>query len=86
MSEIALVFDTLQYSKEAIKAGFTEEQAEFQAEGIAKVINEHVASKRDIQDLKNYIEYVNKDLKIWIGGVLAVGISTLGILITILHR
>lgn len=52
----SIPFDTLKFAKRAEKVGFTKEQAEFQAEEIAKVIDEHVATKTDMQE-------INKDMK-----------------------
>ena len=46
----AIVFDTLQCSKRLQEAGFTQQQAEAQAEEIAMVINEQLATKRDLED------------------------------------
>lgn len=48
-------FDTLQYAKRAMNAGFTKEQAEFQAEEMGKVITDHVATKEDLNQLSKTI-------------------------------
>lgn len=44
-SNVAQIFDTLKYTKRAIAAGFTPQQAEFQAEELATVINESLVTK-----------------------------------------
>lgn len=46
-----IVFDTLQCSKRLQEAGFSQQQAEAQAEEIAKVINEQLATKQDLEHL-----------------------------------
>ena len=48
----ALVFDTLKYAKKLKTVGFTEEQAEVQAEELASVIKENLASKQDLKELE----------------------------------
>ena len=48
----ALVFDTLKYAKKLKAVGFTEEQAEVQAEELASVIKENLASKQDLKELE----------------------------------
>ena len=55
MSVMAM-FDTLAYAKKLKSVGFTEDQAEIQAEALAEIIDEKLATKQDIQDL-------NKDMK-----------------------
>lgn len=66
----SIVFDTLEYARAAEKAGFTKAQAEFQAHEFAKLINENLATKQDLKDLK-------KDLIIWIGSIIVVAVGLL---------
>ena len=47
-----LFFDTLAYAKKLKNAGFTEEQAEVQSEALAGVLENNMATKRDIADLE----------------------------------
>src|SRR3990167_3856200 len=59
-------FDTLQYAKKAKEAGFTEQQAEFQAEALealAEILDKGLATKNDITDLKKDIKNDITDLK-----------------------
>jgi len=56
---MALTFDTLQYAKRLQNAGFTEQQAEIQAETFkeqAELINDwandNLATKRDLKDVE----------------------------------
>ncbi len=81
-----ILFDTLEYAKKAKAQGFTEAQAEFQAEEMAKLarsIDEQLATKQDLKDLEEHLIY---KLTIRLGGLMITGITVLGILITILHK
>ncbi|MBI4081904.1 MAG: hypothetical protein HY423_04765 [Candidatus Lambdaproteobacteria bacterium] len=49
-------FDTLTYARKLREAGFTERQAEAQAEALRSVVEENLATKRDI-------ELVRRDVK-----------------------
>lgn len=49
----AIAFDTLSYANKLIAAGFTKQQAEVQAEAIVELINENLATKRDLQEMEN---------------------------------
>lgn len=53
-------FDTLAYAKQLKAVGFTEEQAEVQAEALAHLIDGKLASK---QDLKNSEVALRRDIK-----------------------
>ena len=63
----AIAFDTLEYTKKFISAGFTEKQAETQVEFFKTVMDEKLASKQDIDDLKRIfkqdIDDLRRDLK-----------------------
>jgi hypothetical protein len=50
--ERALTFDTLAYSKRLTDAGFTQKQAEVQAETLAEIIEQNIATKRDLKELE----------------------------------
>ena len=45
-------FDTLHYAKKLREAGFTEQQAEAQAEALRAVVDENLATKRDLKELE----------------------------------
>jgi len=47
-----IVFDTLAYSKKLRAVGFTEEQAEAQAETIITLITEQLATKADLKEVE----------------------------------
>lgn len=57
-------FDTLQYAKRAQQAGFTLQQAEFQAEEMAKVIDNHIATKEDVNELSRVTTQGFKEVRI----------------------
>ena len=52
----ALAFDTLKFAKRLKEAGFTEQQAEALAQAEAEWIEQNLATKRDIADLKRDIK------------------------------
>lgn len=68
----AIAFDTLAYAKKLKSAGFTEEQAEIQAEALAELVNEQLATKRDLQELEMRLKH---DLTIRLGGMMITGIA-----------
>lgn len=70
MNNMAAVFDTLQYAKRLKEAGFTEQQAEVQAEALAEIVDDKLATKQDLKEL----EY---RLTIKMGSFLAIGITVL---------
>ncbi|MCH9046610.1 MAG: DUF1640 domain-containing protein [SAR324 cluster bacterium] len=49
-------FDTHAYVKKLQAAGFTEAQAEVQAEAIAELVNEQLATKRDLKELETTLQ------------------------------
>ncbi len=51
MTSTTHAFDTLIYARKLKKAGFTEKQADAQAEALASVVNENLATKQDIKKL-----------------------------------
>ncbi len=53
----AMIYDTLSFSKKMVKAGFTQQQAEGQAEALIEIIDDNLATKHDIA-------LVHKDIKI----------------------
>ena len=68
-------FDTLSYAKKLQSAGFSQVQAEVQAETFLSIVQEQLVSKRDIKELEKQmhadhektqldIENVRKELKI----------------------
>lgn len=56
-------FDTLKYAKRALDAGFTKEQAEFQAEEMVKIIDDHIATKGDMKSVRSEIELLRLEIR-----------------------
>ena len=60
----AIAFDTLAYAKKLKVVGFTEEQAEVQAEALAEMVNETLATKRDLKELELVLKRDLKELEL----------------------
>jgi len=73
----AIMFDTLAYAKKLKSAGFTEEQAEVQAEALADLIDEQLATKRDLKEME-------LRLIVRLGGIQAASIAIIATLVKIL--
>ena len=59
----AAQFDTLTYAKLLREAGFTERQAEAQAEALRAVVDENLATKRDLAELEHRFELRFKEIE-----------------------
>lgn len=94
-----LAFDTLAYAKKLIAAGVSERQAEVQAEAIAELVNEQLATKRDLKELevalkrdlkelevalRHEIKELEMRLTIRLGVMLTAGIAIVAILVKLL--
>jgi hypothetical protein len=53
---VAIAIDTLAYARRLREAGFTEQQAEGQAEALAAAMTDTLATKQDLRDLESRIE------------------------------
>ncbi len=73
----AIAFDTLAYAKKLKEAGFTEQQAEVQAEAMAELVNEQLATKRDLKELE-------MSLVLRLGSIMVAGIAVIATLVKIL--
>jgi len=88
----AIAFDTLAYAKKLKAVGFTEEQAEVQAETLASIIDERLATKQDILALKQEIKRdmmelelrLKHDLTLRLGAMMAAGIAIVAALVKLL--
>ena len=76
-----IAFDTLAYAKKLKRVGFTEEQAEVQAEALAEMVNDTLATKRDLQELELRLKH---DLTVRLGGMLVAGIAIVATLVKLL--
>ncbi|MDP4027593.1 MAG: hypothetical protein Q8P42_01290 [Gallionella sp.] len=77
----AAIFDTHAYIKKMKAVGFTEEQAEVQAEAVADLINERLVTKDDL-DLR--IAELKTELVKWMLGIAAGQIALLVALLKML--
>ncbi len=73
----AIAFDALVYANKLMEAGFTKQQAEVQAEAIAELINENLATKRDLIEMENR-------LIIKLGTMLVIAMGVIATLIKLL--
>lgn len=76
------IFDTHAYIKKMKAVGFTEEQAEVQAETVADLINERLVTKADL-DLR--IAELKTELVKWMLGIAAGQIALLVTLLKLLN-
>lgn len=74
MAQTALAFDTFAYAKKLKLAGFSEQQAEVQAETLAEIIEERLATKQDLKELE-------LRLIIRLGTMMTVAIAIVAILV-----
>jgi len=83
-----IAFDTLAYAKKMKSAGFTEQQAEVQAEAFMEIVEGKIASKQDILDLKRDIKELElrlkHDLTLRLGGMMVTGIAVVAALVKLL--
>ncbi|MBF0345706.1 MAG: DUF1640 domain-containing protein [Nitrospirae bacterium] len=79
-----LIFDTHAYVKKLKAVGFTEEQAEVQAEAMSGLIEEGLATKRDLKELETSLRRDMKELElrlsIRLGTIMAAGIAAIAVL------
>lgn len=73
----SIAFDTLAYAKKLVAAGFTQQQAEVQAEAIAEIIDERLATKQDLKELEFR-------LTIRLGTMMAASIAIIAVLVKLL--
>ena len=89
---MAVAFDTLDYAKELQSAGFTPQQAEVQAKALARIVDERLATKQDIELLKHELQRDIKELEerltyrltLRMGAMLAAAVGVIAALIRIL--
>lgn len=75
------IFDTLDYCNQLKKAGVSDLQAQVQARAISKLIDEKLATKKDLRSLE---ERLTNKLTIRFGGMMISAVTILAILIKIL--
>ena len=75
---VSAAFDTLSYAKKLKSAGFTEQQAEIQAEALSEIIEERLTTKQDLHELELRLKH---DLTLRLGGMLVAGIAIVATLV-----
>ena len=84
----ALAFDALKYSKRPVEAEFTTTQAEALAEKQASLIDERLATKRDLKDLevalKRDIRESEQRVIVKLGGMIAAAVLIMTALVKLL--
>ena len=78
-------FDTLAYAKKLMVAGFTQQQAEVQAEALVEIIDEKLATKQDIKETEKILRHEMREMEqriiIRIGAML---VATIAVLVSLL--
>ena len=77
-------FDTLIYAKKLQDAGFNQKQAEAQAEALAAVVDQNLATKQDIELIRRDLKEMESRIVIRLGGMIIVGIGALAVIIKVL--
>ena len=77
----AITFDTLAYAKKFIAAGFTQQQAEAQAETFAEIIEEQLVSKQYL-DLR--LSETKADIIKWVAAMLVAQAAIVATLVKLL--
>ncbi|MBF0559029.1 MAG: DUF1640 domain-containing protein [Nitrospirae bacterium] len=83
-----MIFDTLQYAKKLREAGVPEKQAEIQAEALSEIIEDKIATRKDLKELETRLRQDIKELEyrliIKMGAMLVAVVTILGALMKIL--
>lgn len=70
----SIVFDTHLYVKKLKAAGFTEEQAKVQADALAEIVEDKLATKADLKELeinlRKELTEIKADIIKWVAGML----------------
>lgn len=83
-----IAFDTLAYANKLKQAGVPDRQAEVQAEAMAELVEERLATKRDLSELEEWIANRMNELEyrltVRLGSMLVVAVSILAALVKLL--
>ena len=83
-----IAFDTLAYANKLKQAGVPDRQAEVQAEAMAELVEERLATKRDLSELEeriaNRMNELEYRLTVRLGSMLVVAVSILAALAKLL--
>jgi len=85
----AIAFDTHAYVKKLKGVGVPEEQAEVQAEALANLVDERLATKQDLEALESNLRRDLKELEmrllIRLGSLLVVAVGVMATLVKLLQ-
>ncbi|TAN45216.1 MAG: DUF1640 domain-containing protein [Nitrospirae bacterium] len=92
MKSGALTFDTHAYVKRLRAVGFTEDQAEAQAETLAEIVEDKLATKTDLKELELNLRREMAELKAaivtdivkWVAGMLVAQAAVIAALVKLL--
>lgn len=88
MKSGALTFDTHAYVKRLRAVGFTEDQAEAQAETLAEIVEDKLATKADLKELELNLRRDMAELKVdiikWVAGMLVAQAAVIAALVKLL--
>jgi len=75
-------FDALAYAKKLIAVGFTQQQAEVQAETFAEIIDGQIATTQDLKEMELRIK---ADIIKWVAGMLVAQAAIVATLVKLIH-
>lgn len=85
---MGIAFDTLAYAKRLQAAGFTQAQAEVQAEALAEIVDERLATKQDLREqeqrLLSRMEQIEYKLTLRLGAMLVAAVGVVATLVKVL--
>jgi len=85
----SIVFDTLAYAKKLIAAGVPSKQAEVHAEALVEIVDENLATKRDLKEMELSLKRDLKEMEYrlragiikWVAGMLVAQATLLAALV-----
>ncbi|HAT50081.1 MAG: DUF1640 domain-containing protein [Nitrospirae bacterium] len=80
----AIAFDTLAYAKRLKAAGVPESQAEVHAEAMAELVEDRLATKLDIENVRRDMKEMELRLVIRLGGMQAATVAIVAALVKLL--
>ncbi|MBF0350235.1 MAG: DUF1640 domain-containing protein [SAR324 cluster bacterium] len=86
-----LIFDTLAFAERLEKVNFSHEQAKVLTEELKNILDDNIATKLDIQEVKRDIQEVKRDIKelemrmtIRLGSLMVVAVGAMATLVKLL--
>ena len=73
---MAVAFDTMAYARRLRQAGYSEQQAEVQAQALAAAVTETLATKQDLRELEHR-------LTLRLGAIVAVAAGAVAVLVKV---